>query len=767
MLSPPRNKMKQQDLRSPSIPTEIGLGGQNFHGYFLDDSESDRSSARLGISRPSYDTAGKLDFSPILQTRKSTSKPKSALDKYQQSSSNPASIQLVNNSRNEAAPPTQETAKIIKESKPPEQAVNSPFRAFRQRQRERTIKKNKHRAALQTNGTGTKNTAPLKNPMKALKLGKAMGHSKQSQRQLPFASGGEICSTIEMDGSIDLHKSFPTPQENAIRTNGHKLFDNERFFTPAQQSGLSSNHILPNSSVNSIVSTDSLPLLATHPLSSPGRNQGKSLGITPAPKSSTTRMIVPYVQPSNSKKKNIFTIFVLLIQPSQKIFELVRLNYDPTKTTLRRLLQMIPANCTEEDLCNQVYTGFCRPNASSSSNKTLSNLSLTASVMARDGSCARIFCGEVLAAIPEGYTSKETQILASHIMKNPKMKKLLSKKSPFSRSRKSSKKQRSNNMNDQNAEKAHLGIQPRSNQDPYSTTNNSERFSSDVLFSPMTDTIVEETGKESMQGDSLSVTDNINAKNRMRSTKKGKLDAKLERNRSDGNIFSGDNSCNSSLSSINSLRKIPINGQFVQKVVTNIEMKNKLSNIETRVADLTSTPKSKKKTMSQPLIVDDDDASKKDTSSQFEVNLNVIQLNEIKREAAQAAKAAAEEAFSKRMEELVQSLDVPEEEKNRLLEDDDMSYHSAMSFTMNGSFATLPKDNCEFPVSVTVEAQEPPPSIVPTPFLSPHGSYGAYASELVLASPYAPVSGLKLLTPLSSQKKNNARPGPLLSPLPA
>ena len=90
-------------------------------------------------------------------------------------------------------------------------------------------------------------------------------------------------------------------------------------------------------------------------------------------------------------------------------------------------------NCSKEDLSNQTYIGLVRPNGSSTSNKNLMNMELSASLMARDGSCARIVCGEVLAAIPAKFTSKETQILARHIMKNPKMIKLLSKKNPLAR----------------------------------------------------------------------------------------------------------------------------------------------------------------------------------------------------------------------------------------------------------------------------------------------------------------------------------------------
>lgn len=772
MLSQSRNKTSRNNfnnMRSPSIPSEIGPGGENFQAYFLEGSSEpvQSSSSTLGISRPSYCSPDKLDFSPVLQSQKRMVMGKSVLDKYHSPavSSNSTSQSSPNYTSSRSSTPSEtysknnETVKQSNQSKvqleQAEQAVNSPFRSFRQKQRKRAIRKSEERAARIAN---SKNTAPFRNPIKALKLGKSSKSTKQAQSQEPEPNTRRVydsCSSIDMnmDGSIDLQRSFPTQYENTMRTNGHVLFNNERFFTPAQQSGFSDS-----SSVSSRVSTDSNPLLTTHPLAlSSTSSKGQALGITAAPKSSTKRIIVPHVKPS--KTKNVYTIFVLLIQPSRKIFELVRLNYNPTKTTLRKLLQMVPYNSTEEALSNQVYTGFCRPNASSSSNKTLSNLSLTASVMARDGSCARIACGEVLAAIPEGYTSKETQILSRHIMKNPKMSKLLSKKNPLSRSRYSKYLKSKSNPEENSNDKGHMGIQPpnygiqpRNSQMAYTETD-MNIVSSSVMFTPLTDTIAEES------------SNNINDRNDYRVKKRaqspiGKLAAKLERENTKSNLIC-DNSCNSSITSIHSLRRAPLS----QKIVTNIEMKHKLNNLEAKVNNLEEKIPNTK--LPEPRIVDDvyvDDKSEKDMSNQ-EVSLCASQLDAIKREAAEAARVAAEEAFSKRMEELVQTLDVSDEEKNRLLENDDMSYHSAMSFAMNGSFASLPltKDDCDFPVSVTISAQDPPPIVEPS-ILSPHGSYGAYASEFTLApSPYAPVSGVRLLTPLGPSQR---RPGSLLSPIP-
>ena len=223
-------------------------------------------------------------------------------------------------------------------------------------------------------------------------------------------------------------------------------------------------------------------------------------------------------------------------------------------------------------------------------------MELSASLMARDGSCARIVCGEVLAAIPAKFTSKETQILARHIMKNPKMIKLLSKKNPLAR--KSHGKSSSSSSSSLNAEKTtektlngvrngkgknQLGIQPRNS---YYASENTGTFSSSVLFAPLTDAIDEEVGTTS-----TAMEKNDEHQKLQRTHSKGLLSARSE---SDSNFYShdNDNSCTSSISTAtntfnkwgNTLR----NGQCVNQIVTNIELKQKLQTLECTVKNLSA-----------------------------------------------------------------------------------------------------------------------------------------------------------------------------------
>jgi hypothetical protein len=185
--------------------------------------------------------------------------------------------------------------------------------------------------------------------------------------------------------------------------------DNERFITPGQVF-MKKERSLPNKFAP---------------------EKGSGLGITPPPtRSKSSRLIVPYVNPPSNDK---YTIFILVIQPSAKLFELVRVNYHPATATIKDLLDLVPGSVTEEHLKHQKHIGFCRPKGSSSSSRSIMNACMTASVMARDGTCARILCGELLIAIPEDYSGKEVQMISSRILSMPKMQRLLSKSDPIRR----------------------------------------------------------------------------------------------------------------------------------------------------------------------------------------------------------------------------------------------------------------------------------------------------------------------------------------------
>ena len=62
------------------------------------------------------------------------------------------------------------------------------------------------------------------------------------------------------------------------------------------------------------------------------------------------------IDKANKKSKsrkydpNAYKIFLLLLQPESKIFELIQLIYMPNDTTVGKIIQMIPENATEPAL---------------------------------------------------------------------------------------------------------------------------------------------------------------------------------------------------------------------------------------------------------------------------------------------------------------------------------------------------------------------------------------------------------------------------------
>lgn len=766
MILSPSSAKDDHGYMSPSIPSEIGSRG-NFHAYFINDTEHEHSSmnsnqqqsssaACLGISRPTYESPDndKLDFSPILQSRKRSTNVKSALDKYQKASTTGTSSRSEMPQGSKGTGTSTSAAGLTYLATAVAQAM----------QQDDSSHITTHEGSYNS-VSHTKSPTAFRNPIKALKQATRSRNSKRSI-PIPMSNGEEnSISTLDMDGSIDMYRSVTAQVKTA--TQKMEALNNDRFFTPAQQynSNITQNRSFfhhrrqRSKQVNNVLSPsttdddDDVPRLCSATSDSQTTCKGQGIGIAPPPNSSTSRIIVPYVTPDDTKSKYSFTVFILLIQPTQKIFELIRVNYDPSNATLQHLVDMIPSNSSEEDLSNQTYVGLVRPNASSSSNKSLSNLSVTASVMARDGSCARIVCGEVLAAIPKGYTGKETQILARHIMKNPKMVKLLSKKNLSSRKKRSSS---SSSVSDPistvgssglNGSISQLGIQGK--KDNYAVANATGTFSSSVLFAPLSNAIQEE--------EEVTLHSPAREKQeRNREIEQERIRASVFfRNDSGRKLYSGDVSCSSSITSIQSTSMYSAANVMTQRcplgsqVVTNIEMKDELHSLDRSVTCSNNSFVSKPSRYSAtPLIVDGDCGNGLKHQATDRISLSASMLEEIKREAAEAARvaarAAAEEAFSKRMTELMKDMNVSDDEKNRLLDNDDLSFHSAISFAMSPLSSN---DRCDFPVSVSIS--EPPlaPSAVRS--LTPYGSHGAFASEVKFISPYAQGSSASVTSPMS------------------
>lgn len=401
--------------------------------------------------------------------------------------------------------------------------------------------------------------------------------------------------------------------DNSVTSGLGYVLDNERFITPGQAF---------------VKKERSLPRRYTP-------EKGEGLGITPPPKNRSSRVLVPHVTPPSS---DTYTVFILVIQPTAKMFELIRVNYRPATATIGDLVNLIPENVTEEDLRHQKHIGICRPHGSSSASRSLTDFDMTASIMTRDGTCARILCGEVLVGIPEGYTGKEAQILSQHILKLPKMKKLLQRSDPLSASKSGTGKSRRSSRSPISP----LGIQPMNKQHTEIGT-----FSSSILFAPLSAAIHEDVDENVK--DLKQFTDGIQIPRRdMIGPRRSTSNYSAARDDDDYSIGS---SIASNLSR---------NGQAAEYAST-IDAKVKLS---------------------QKML------------SKKSIGLTAEQIEEIKREATLAARIAAEEAYAMRMEELIEDLNVSTDQKARIIHDphDDLSFHSAFASVFSPPGKALPSD---------------------------------------------------------------------------
>jgi hypothetical protein len=124
-----------------------------------------------------------------------------------------------------------------------------------------------------------------------------------------------------------------------------------------------------------------------------------------------------------------FKIFILLVAPRNKIFEIIQVFYPPLETTVQVLLDSIPANATEPVLGSQTYIGLCRKNGQHL------HADMLASAAAVDletyNECAKIVRGEILVAIPKGFSALFCSRIAEPILSNPRVVKLLRKSDPL------------------------------------------------------------------------------------------------------------------------------------------------------------------------------------------------------------------------------------------------------------------------------------------------------------------------------------------------
>ena len=131
------------------------------------------------------------------------------------------------------------------------------------------------------------------------------------------------------------------------------------------------------------------------------------------------------VQPQ--REAETLKVFMLLILPKAKIFELIQVIYSPTSTTVGDLLAMIPKNATEPALGAHKYKGLCRPKDGTE----ISNRHLIASKNSKAEINAEIEKGEILVAIPKGFDGPSCARLTKPILANARIKRLLAKSDPL------------------------------------------------------------------------------------------------------------------------------------------------------------------------------------------------------------------------------------------------------------------------------------------------------------------------------------------------
>lgn len=124
-----------------------------------------------------------------------------------------------------------------------------------------------------------------------------------------------------------------------------------------------------------------------------------------------------------ASKKSAIKVYLLLIQPSSKLFELIELIYPRKNTTVSDLLAMIPKNVTEKVLAKQHYIGITRPKKRT---EPITDLTMLASNNLHTAEpTANIVHGEIIAAIPAQCSSKQIVSLSKQILSNAHIQKLM------------------------------------------------------------------------------------------------------------------------------------------------------------------------------------------------------------------------------------------------------------------------------------------------------------------------------------------------------
>lgn len=115
---------------------------------------------------------------------------------------------------------------------------------------------------------------------------------------------------------------------------------------------------------------------------------------------------------SSSSPAKPIQVFVLLMDPTSRRFELLQLEFDANKATVGDIQNQIKHSATEKTLRDMVYDGVCDRTGV----EMISSMKLLR------------FCngGDVVMAMPRGMTGKETAKLAKPILNDPKVENMAS-----------------------------------------------------------------------------------------------------------------------------------------------------------------------------------------------------------------------------------------------------------------------------------------------------------------------------------------------------
>jgi hypothetical protein len=131
------------------------------------------------------------------------------------------------------------------------------------------------------------------------------------------------------------------------------------------------------------------------------------------------------IDTTNSKIDTV-KIFLLLVEPKSKVFELIQLLYPRKNTKVIDLIKMIPQNATELVLASQSYVGITRPKRRADPITDLNMLASNSMYNTTHQPTASIESGEIIVVIPALSSTKEIVVLSKQILSSSHIQKLIS-----------------------------------------------------------------------------------------------------------------------------------------------------------------------------------------------------------------------------------------------------------------------------------------------------------------------------------------------------